>query len=103
MADFTLKRGDTFQYTVPFKDADGDPITGASGKLKSQIRDPAGNLITEVDISETSTAGTYLFKVADTQDWPVDVLETDFEYTDNDVTTSSRTLFISVEKDVTHE
>ena len=101
-----MKRGDTFAFQMTLQNTDLSPITGASAKLKSQVRDDNETLWADLVVSETSTPGTYLF-VADaeiTKNWPLVTMYTDIEYTDNEITTSSETLSVVICKDVTkHE
>ena len=104
MHTLTLKRGDTLSVIVARKDEDGNPLTGQAEKLRSQIRTTTDKLVAEFTISETSTAGEYLFEVPSsvTQDFPLLTLSFDVEFKDLDgYTKSSDTMFIIVIKDVT--
>ena len=98
-----FKRGDTFAFIATIRDQIGDPITGVSANLRSQVRDKMGFKYADLSVSETETPGSYLFQVQDTTSWPADTsIYTDIEYTDGQGTiTSSETIEIPVVKDVT--
>lgn len=98
----SFKRGDTFAFTASIKDSSGTPIIGAISKLKCQIRNNLDVLMGETTITEP-TSGNYMFKIANTEFWPTGItLYLDIQYTDNDVITSSETISVQIEKDVTH-
>lgn len=99
-----LKRGDTFSFCVQVVDDGDTPISGIASKLRAQVRKEDDTLISELEISETETAGVYLFRhEGSTQSWPLDKLIVDWEYRDNDIITSSDTFYITVVRDVTHD
>ncbi len=96
----TIKKGNTFAFTAVFDD--NGPVTGIANKLKAQVRDPFDKLLAELQISETGTQGTYLFRAEqNTEDWPIGQLLCDIQYSENDVVTSSETFYFNVVKDVT--
>lgn len=99
----TIKRGDTFSFTVEIKDnVTGTPLLGAADRLRCQGRDViCSKLMVEMVISETSS-GVYLFVANSTQEWPKKILF-DIQYTDGDVISSSETFFLNVEEDITRD
>ncbi len=98
----TLKRGDTFSFSTNLTDNLGNILTGITSNLRCQIRDISDKLISEMIIEETDTNGEYIFKVDDTNNFPIQNLYFDIEYIDQDITISSETFEIEVVKDVTH-
>lgn len=93
----TMKRGDTFAFTVQWEGAQ-------LSELKSQVRDSSDKLLSEVVIEAVEgVPDTFSFKVINTMLWPVDTtLFTDIQRTYGDGTIrSSETLSIRIEKDVT--
>ena len=97
----TFKRGDTFAFISKMTDLAGLPVTGVAANLKAEVRTNAGVKLSDCVITETDTLGSYLFKVSDTTKWPVTTIFTDIQYTGNGVVTSSNTIAIPVEKDIT--
>lgn len=95
MASIKVKRGDTFSYTAKW--------VGANvSELKSQVRTVGGILVSDVVITASGEADTFLLKVADTTKWPVGDLVTDIERRTAGNVLSSDTIYIKVTKDVTH-
>lgn len=101
MKNIALKRGDTLKWYVMLTDSDGAAITGIAENLKCQIRDSIDGLVDDVTITETEIPGQYLFTVSSTEDFPVGLLYSDIELTDEVGTKSSETFSITIEKDVT--
>lgn len=97
----TIKPGETFAIPAQIETDDGTPITGAADKFKCQIRNTLNKLIADVEISETDEPGQYIFKVANTENWPVGTLLTDILYNDGGKIQISETLKIIVVKEVT--
>lgn len=97
-----VKRGDTFTFIAIINDrVTQEPLTGITDKLKAEIRTSVGSKISDLIITETETPGTYVFKCADTKTWPITTIYTDIQFTDEGIVTSSETIEIPVEKDVT--
>lgn len=94
MASIKVKRGDTFSYTAKWV---GAKVT----ELKSQVRTVGGILVSDVVITASGEADTFLLKVLDTKKWPVGDLVTDIERTSSSGVLSSDTIYIKVTKDVT--
>lgn len=105
----TQKRGDFFIQYINLADAGGDPITGIEAQLKCQIRNSINELISEAVIKETATPGQYVVYVEDTTSWPEGDLYFDMEMLvhnddiNKDLPTSTETIKIPVEKDVTYD
>ncbi len=99
----SFKRGDTFSFIAAIASTSGTPLTGAASDLLCQIRNKADKLYCDLTITETQTPGSYLFITSDTLDWPCGVdLYLDIQYTTGGTVSSSETIIIPVEKDVTH-
>lgn len=110
-SDIILKQGDTFSVSFKFADAEGLPVTGATSKFKSQVRNKAnGDLYGNLSVREDSdNAGTYILQsgitdgVQDTQLWKEGTGYFDIQYTDGDVVTSTNTVKFKIVGDVTRE
>lgn len=78
----TVKRGDTFAFTVQIRSADGEPLIGAADNLKCQGRYYWNeDVLVELTISETETPGTYLFRAGNTDSWlPQKTVNFDIQY-----------------------
>lgn len=96
-----FKRGDTFSLVAKMTDKDGLPLSGIAAKLKAEVRLAKGDLLSACVVTETVTAGSYQFTVADTTKWEIGIAEMDIQYTDNGVISSSDTIQITVAKDIT--
>ena len=70
MQFWTFKRGATFAPSVEITD-NGVAVTGITSQLQAQIRGESDVLIKELQISESSTPGTYILDAGDTSGWPV--------------------------------
>lgn len=104
MENIKIKRGDSFNFSAAITDDSNVAISGIAANLKCQVRDMDDNLITEMTIAEGGTAGTYIFRSGDTNNWPSDEkLYCDIQYTDTDgIVASTDTFGITVREDVTH-
>ena len=102
MKNVSIKRGDTFGFSNAITEDDGvTAITGIASELKCQIR-KNDELIEELTITEsTETPGTYVFLAGDTSEWAITAYEMDIQRTSADTTTSTETILINIEKDVT--
>lgn len=102
MKNVSIKRGDTFGFSNAITEDDGvTAITGIASELKCQIR-KNDELIEELTITEsTETPGTYIFLAGDTSEWAITAYEMDIQRTSADTTTSTETILINIEKDVT--
>lgn len=100
-----IKRGDTFSFTASLVDhATGEAVTGAGEKLRchGKYRDYSVVLV-DMAVTETDTAGTYLFSAGGTADWtPNKNIMFDIEYSDGGVVSSSETFSVRVEADITN-
>lgn len=88
------KRGDTFSFDITWVGVQVD-------QLKCQVRTAAGIMKSELEISDLGN-DSYRLTARDTTQWPIEVLETDVQWTDADGNIkSSDTILITVAKDVT--
>ena len=103
MQNVSIKRGDTFGFSNAITEDDGvTAITGIASELKCQIRNRNDELIEELTITEsTETPGTYFFVAGDTSEWAIATYKMDIQRTSADTTTSTETILINIEKDVT--
>lgn len=83
-----LKRGGTLAFYAALKDESGNPITGSTAYLTSQIRTRSDKLIDTFTITETDTPGTYLFKAGDTSAYPLGELDMDIKFSNGSVSFS---------------
>jgi hypothetical protein len=99
----SFKRGDTFSFIAAIASVSGTPLTGEASNLLCQVRNKADKLYSDLTITETTPSGSYLFITNDTLDWPCGTdLYLDIQYTKSGIVTSSETIIIPVEKDMTH-
>ena len=103
MQNVSLKRGDTFGFSAAITEDDGvTAITGIASELRCQVRNINDELIEELTITEsTETPGTYVFLAGDTSECAITAYEMDIQRTSADTTTSTETISINIEKDVT--
>lgn len=102
----TVKRGDTFGFTVEMRDGPtGGALVGAADKLRCQGRyDWFGEVLVEMNITETDTPGTYVFRTDSTAGWrPGKTVLFDIEYNDGGVVSSTQTFTVKVEADITYD
>ena len=98
----TLKKGDTLAFIATLTDQENKPIIGIADNLKADVKTINDLKIAEFVITENDTiGGNYLFEIMDTTKFPVDILYTDIQYSNNGIVTSSETMTIQVTKDVT--
>src|SRR5215208_2368804 len=100
----TWKRGDSFEVDCVYKDAGGVAIDLDGVTITSQFRTPKGILISDADVTigSPTTSGAFRVVVADTDEWPIGILEYDIEYAlDGGSINSTETVFINVLRDVT--
>lgn len=102
MATFKIKQGDTLAFFAKVKDSNGDAVIYSADRIKSEIVDNKGNIVGEFIITESDVEGQYLFVISDTSLLIANtIFYTDIQYTDGDITVSSNTMTILIEKDVT--
>ena len=89
-----IKRGDTLAFFVQVSDV-------SATNFKCQIRDSAYQFVCDVSVTPTETPGRYLFKAADTSNWPIEQLVYDIKFNTNGIIRSTDTAYIDVVKDVT--
>lgn len=98
----TIKRGDTFAFVINLVDESGIGVTDALEYLSSEIRNEKDEKIETLTISETQVAGEYLIGAPDTSSWPVGTyLYSDVQYERDGIISSSETIRILLDKDVT--
>ena len=100
----TIKRGDTFAFTVQIETEDGEPYSGIADKLRCHGRYAWNrDLVTELIITESEELGTYYFTAEETETWkPNETIKFDIEYNDGINVASSDTFEITVEADITY-
>lgn len=98
-----FKRGDTFLLSCAYT-VDGVPAS-LPLNVRAQVRDRAGSLIAELDVLRVDEAqGKYTLGFADTSTWPVDVLQSDIQYTDGSGNVASTdTFLVNLQRDETHD
>jgi len=94
-----LKRGEYFSFTMSVLNID-TPIDILLADVAAQVRTKAGALVDECTIEQISI-GNFKFFVADTNDWPIGVLEMDIDISYNSQPFSSTTYLINVVRDIT--
>ena len=102
----TVKRGDTFAFTVEMRDGPtGGALVGASDILRCQGRyEWFGEVLAEMNITEKYTPGTYVFRADSTAGLrPGKTVLFDLEYNDGGVVSSTQTFTEKVEADITYD
>lgn len=97
----SFKRGDTFAFYANLLNSVGEPYGGDAANLSCQVRDSQDALIATLTITATEVVGKYLFQASSTDLWPLGVLYTDIEINEDGIISSSETIAIPIEKDVT--
>lgn len=101
-----IKRGDTFWFSIKATLIVNDvqvPQSGLANNFKCMIRDDSETLLGTMVITESDTAGTYIFRCESTSDWPEGTIYFDIQYTDeNNIIESTETVDVVVTKDVTY-
>ena len=99
-----LKRGDTFFFYMDMKLADGvTPLILPVENFKCQIRRVNDELVDTLLVETTDTDGRYLFTALaeDTLNYPLQDLQMDVKIDDGGIVTSTQTITVAVDKDVT--
>lgn len=104
MATITHKRGDTFELTCSLENQGNDvDITGWT--VAAQLRKTDDTLVQNMTITVTNAAaGEFTISAPDTEtdDWPIENLEIDVQFTESSGNiSSSETFTIAVIKDIT--
>lgn len=100
MKEITIKRGDTFGFSLTLSAADV-VLEGKASNFKCQIRDCNKALISEVAITESDTPGIYLFRAGDTSSWVKSKFYMDIQYIEDGITVSTETVMITIVNEVT--
>lgn len=101
MEKMNFKRGDSFSYYIELTDAENLPLILDVSNIKSQIRNQSNILIDTLTIETTATNGKYLISALDTSQYPIGLAYMDLKIRENGVFTSTETIEVTVEKDVT--
>lgn len=104
MATIAHKRGDTFELTCSLENGGNDvDITGWT--VAAQLRKTDDTLVQAMTITVTNaSAGEFIISASDTEtdDWPIENLEIDVQFTEaSGNISSSETFTINVIKDIT--
>ena len=100
-----IKRGDTFTLACTYKQ-NGVVYDVTNFTIRSQVRDSSGALVEELTVTkanQTANPGVFVLSAADQMDWPIDLLRCDIQFSEEETVRSTRTFFIPVEEDVTHD
>jgi hypothetical protein len=96
------KRGDTWHKQCTFLDDDDQPFPLAGYQINSEIRTLTGTLIDTFVVTITNSPnGEFRLGPQPTDDWPINTLQCDIEYTVGGVIFSTETFFINVQQDIT--
>lgn len=102
MATINFKRGDTFSLSCVYK-VDDVASSVSAIDIKAQLRDSDTDLVQELAVSKLVGTGQFvlLATAAQTQNWDLNLLKCDIQFTQNDVVRSSSTFFVNVTEDIT--
>ena len=99
-----IKRGDSFVLACTYKQ-NGVAHDVTDYNIRSQVRDSTGALVEELTATkanQTTSPGVFVLSAAAPNEWPVDVLSCDIQFSDSeDVVRSTQTFKIPVIEDVT--
>ena len=101
-----IKQGDTFTLTCCYKQ-NGVAHDVTNYTIRSQVRSSSGDLVEELGVSkadQTTNVGVFALFATNPQNWPIDILSCDIQFSDmDDVVRSTQTFMIPVVEDVTHD
>lgn len=97
----TIKKGETFSYTIQYEPDEGDPSTLEDYEISSQIRDLSGTLISQVTVSPSDDFLSVECVVADTSEWSLGTLYWDISFRYQETTSYTETIKINVERGIT--
>lgn len=104
MAEIAHKRGDTFELTCSLENG-GNPVDITGWTVAAQLRKGDDTLVQSVTVTVTdASAGEFTVTAASTEtdDWPIENLDIDVEFTEaSGAVSSSETFTINVIKDIT--
>lgn len=97
-----FKRGDTMLLTVTYK-VDGVPTSVTSIDIESQVRRKNGELIATMTVTKLVGTGQFTLAptVADTSNWPIDLLYCDIQFSQSGNIRSTETFGINVSEEIT--
>lgn len=106
MATITVKRGDTFKRTITLL-LDGAPVDITPFGIRAQVRDPKGNVLAVLTVTQLEQDGPFLGACeatdpySDTALWTPGSYFLDVEFTNGADRMSSATVNVKVLGDVT--
>jgi len=102
MKQIKFKRGDTFSIKCTYKE-NGIPVSVSEFDIDCQIRNKRGALIATLVDTKQELTGVFTLEptIADTSDWPVDVLKCDIQLSENGVIRSTDTFLVVVSEEIT--
>lgn len=94
-----MKRGATFEYIINIT-KNGEPYDIQLSDIRSEVRTSTGKLLAECS-KELISVGSVRFYVDNTDNWPIGVVESDYDVMISGKKIPSATYVRNVEKDIT--
>lgn len=100
-----IKRGDSFLMACVYKvDSVAADVTNYT--IRSQVRDSSNELIEELVVTkadQSTDPGKFVLSAGIIDEWPIDLLRCDIEFSEGDTVRSTQTFMIPVVEDVTRD
>lgn len=100
---FNIKRGDSFEVTATYTDANGVPIDLTTYTITSQLRTMTYALIDTLVCVKSGTTGVYTLSApTGTSEWPIGEAVWDIQYQSGNMIVSTDTINVFINKKVTY-
>lgn len=100
-----VKRGDSFILACTYKQ-NGVPTSVELFNIRAQVRDSSDALVQALLVekaNQTTNPGVFVLNAGIIDEWPIDLLRCDIQFSEGETVRSTQTFFIPVEEDVTHD
>ena len=100
-----IKRGDSFLMACVYKE-DGVPYDVTNFTIRSQVRNSSDALVQELTVNkadQSTDPGAFVLAAGVIDDWPIDLLRCDIEFSEGATVRSTQTFMIPVVEDVTRD
>lgn len=100
-----IKQGDSFSLACLYKQGDV-PTSVELFSIRAQVRDSSDNLVQELIVTkadQVGNPGVFVLSAGIINNWPIDLLRCDIQFSEEQTVRSTQTFMIPVEEDVTHD
>src|SRR5690606_2222690 len=101
MSNYSFKRGSSLAFNVQYTPAENGPPSLAGIVIKSQIRTPAGALVSELNVAMFEDEMGFTATASSTAAWPLGQLNWDIRFEQSGSVFYSETLSLTVRQEVT--